>query len=106
MSSDRTDVCCATLPLIVATDYQRQGTIKKTLNGLKYYECTIDVTDTNSAVVFMFDVRVLSASMVICTDSIHQIVGPNQSQNDQQVGTPIHNSLSLTTSLPHYLLYL
>ncbi|KAF8308229.1 hypothetical protein DL93DRAFT_2087256 [Clavulina sp. PMI_390] len=38
MSTDRTEDCCTSTPPIVIEGYERQGTVKETAAGLKYYE--------------------------------------------------------------------
>lgn len=64
MSSDRTEECCTSSPRIIVEGYQRQGTVKETANGLKYYESAVDVTRSDLAVVLIYDVR----SPVSCLD--------------------------------------
>lgn len=60
MSSDRTEDCCTSSPRIITEGYERVGTVKETAAGLKYYESAVDVTRTDLAVVFIYDVRALS----------------------------------------------
>jgi len=76
--------CCATLPRIVGSGYERKGSTKETPNGLKYYEAAEGVTDTDNAVVVFFD-----------------IVGPNQYQTDQQVDR-ISKGLGVKVVSPHW----
>lgn len=57
MSVERTPECCTSTPPIVMEGYQRVGTVKQTVKGLKYYESATDVRRTDLAVIVFYDVR-------------------------------------------------